>query len=197
MIARSSASVECRHRKSADRLCFDATGAESLEEPLNSRLVLGVPLDSGEVVILMCRRSWWMGALVGAIVGAGAMIAVWAVGKSLGPVSPLPSAALVGLAAGSAFFVVDHLRRLYVLTDRRVIREDRKLARLAHVESALASVRSIELVQNDLQRRIGDGTIVFRTEQGIIVWSGVGDATRIHTIAQEAVQRYGGSLRGM
>ncbi len=196
MIARPS-QCEPGRLTPAPRFCAEVVGADAIEENFAHRSILGVPLNAGEVVILVCRRSWWIDAISAVIAaGIGAMVA-WLVSKALGRPVATPTAALVGLAIGCGFFVFEHMRRLYVLTDRRVVRQDRKFTRVAHAEAPLASVRGLTLEQNDALSRFDVGTVVFRTDEGVIAWSSVGDAKRVHDIAQQAVKRYGGSLRGM
>lgn len=181
----------------APRFCAEAVGAEAIEENLAHRSILGVPLDSGEIVILVCRRSWVIDA-IGAALAAGVAIAIaWFASRGLGRPATPTSLALVGLAVGCGMFVIEHMRRLYVLTDRRVLREDRRLTRVALAEAPLPSVRGTRLVRNDVQSKLKVGTIVFRTDHGVIAWSSVGDAERVHEIVQQAVKRYGGSMRGM
>lgn len=182
------------------RLCTEAgavAGADAVEDEFTDRSILGVPLDQGEIVILVLRRSWRVDALEGVIGGVVTLLAVWLIERTLGHPWPLTSSALAGLAVGSGVFVVERLRRLYVLTDRRVMSQDRRLTRIIHHQAPLACVREILLVQNDLQTRLGTGAIVFRTDEGAVVWSHVGDAPRTHRIACEALRRYGGSMRGM
>lgn len=182
------------------RFCAEAggaIGAESISASHVERSVLGVPLDSGEIVILVCRRSWWMDALIGAIAGATAALMSLLVGAAMGKPTAVLSAALVGVALGSAIFVMEHVRRMYVLTDRRVIRQDHRVGRSVQIEAPLARIREIHLVRNAIQARFNIGTVLFLTDQGVIVWSGVGHARRVYEIAQDAVTRYGGSLRGM
>lgn len=181
------------------RFCADAGAAVNaeLEEDVAHRSILGVPLDSGEIVILVCHRSWWMSAMSGVAAGVVAATVAWLIGRAMGRPVSVTTAGFFGLAVGAAVFVLEHLRRLYVLTDRRVMRDDRRLARSTHVEAPLSSVRTIELVQNDVQVRVGAGTLIFKTDEGVIEWAGVGDAKRVHQIAHDAAKRYGNSMRGM
>lgn len=189
--------LELARLERAPRFCAEAVGAEAIEENFENRSILGVPMNTGEIVILVCRRSWWMDAIV-AVIGAGiAAMGAWLISKALGRPAPPTSLGLFSLAVGCGLFVLEHLRRLYVLTDRRVIRQDRRFTRLSHVEAPLPSVRAVELLRNDVQARLNIGTVLFRTDEGLIAWGGVGDAQRTHEIAQQAVKRYGGSMRGM
>ncbi len=191
-----------RHERSstlepAPRFCAEAVGAEAIDEHVADRSILGVPLDSGEIVILVCRRSWWVDAVIALVAAGTAAMGALLVSKALGRPATSSSLGLIGLVFGLGVFVFEHVRRLYVLTDRRVIREDRRLARVARVECALNTVRAVRLVQNDVQSRLGVGSIVFETTEGVIVWGSVGDAARTHDIVRQAVKRYGGSMRGM
>lgn len=181
----------------APRFCAEAVGAEAIEESLAHRIILGVPLNTGEIVILVCRRSWWIDAIVAVAAAAIGAMAAWLLMKAFGRPVTAPTAALVGIVIGCGFFVVEHLRRLYVLTDRRVMRQDRRFTRLSHVEAPLPSVRQLTLERNDVQSRLNVGTVVFKTDVGVIAWSSVGDVERVHEIAQQAVKRYGGAIRGM
>jgi hypothetical protein len=162
-----------------------------------ARSILGLSLDQGEIVILVLRRSWLIDAAVGVLVGVLGAGLVWAVGMSLGKPSPHAVSLVIGLVVGGAHFALEHVRRLYVLTDRRVIRHERGLGRIAHLEMMLGCVDKIDLVQNDLHRRLGAGSIVFGAGAERIVWSSVGDAKRVHDIATETVRRFGGTMRGM
>lgn len=186
------------------RLCFGAevedvgvTQQEREEAFFSARSILGLSLDQGEIVILVLRRSWLIDAATGVIVGVMGAGLVWAVGAVLGKPSPHAVSLVIGLAVGGAHFALEHMRRLYVLTDRRVIRLERGLGGIAHLEMALGCVDKIELAQNDFQRRLCAGSIVFGNADGAIVWSSVAEAKRVHTIATETVRRFGGSMRGM
>ncbi|RMH29693.1 MAG: hypothetical protein D6693_01610 [Planctomycetota bacterium] len=186
----------------APRLCAEAGGAgvlsaEAAEDAPVWRSILGVQLDPGEVVILVCRRSFWAGAAGGLVVAVATAGLVWALGRATGRPGVTALAGPVAVALASAFALLDHLRRLYVLTDRRVIRRDRRLLGVVSAEAPLADVRRVDLAQGDLQARVGVGTIVFVTGGGPIVWSSVGEAQRVREIAQHAVKRYGGSARGV
>lgn len=196
--------ADCEIASPRDGLCFGvevedvgAAQQEREETFFSARSILGLSLDQGEVVILVLRRSWLVDAVAGVIVGVAGAGLVWAVGAALGKPSPHAFSLMIGLAVGGAYFLLEHMRRLYVLTDRRVIRQDRGLRHIAHLETALGRVRTIELVQNDLHRRLGAGSIVFGADDGAIVWSSVGEAERVHTIASDTVRRFGGSMRGM
>ncbi len=184
------------------RLCADAGGAgvvrpDAADEPIALRSVLGVAMDPGEIVILVCRRSVWIDAAVGIAAGLAAGTLAWIMLRATGrPMSATPIG-FVAIIAASLIFILEHVRRLYVLTDRRVHRRDRRLTRVDVFEAPLVAVKRVGLMRNDAQARVGAGTVVFETNGRALVWSSVGDAARVHEIAEQAVQRYGGSMRGM
>ncbi len=184
------------------RLCADAGGAgvvgpDAGDDPIAWRSVLGVAMDPGEIVILVCRRSAWIDAAIGVAAGLVAGAAAWVVLRATGSLVTATPIAFVTLLAATAVFILEHVRRLYVLTDRRVHRRDRRLTRVDVFEAPLVAVRRVELLRNDAQTRVGAGTIVFAADGRAVVWPSVGDAARVHEIAERAVQRYGGSMRGM
>lgn len=187
-----------RPGRAPGRLCSETGGAGAVrvepgvEDAAALRSVLGVDMDPSEIVLLVCGRSWWVNTLVGSIAGVIAGLAAWFI-----PHATAWSPVFIGNAVGAAVFTLEHARRLYVLTDRRVMRRDRRLTRVVCVEAPLSSVREVRLVRNDLQARVGVGTIAYATDLGVITWSSVGDAERIQKIAEHAVRRYGGSVRGM
>jgi len=191
-----------RSGPASTRFCAEAGGvgvlsADDAEKTAGLRSILGVSLDPGEVVILVCRRSLWAGAVAGVVVAVLVGLAIWALGRSMGQPGLAGAAGSVAIAVASGFVLLDHLRRMYVLTDRRVIRRDRRIGRVLTAEAPLAAVTGVDLLQGDLQSRVGVGTVVFRTERGLLAWASVGDAEHVHEIAVHTVKRYGGSTRGV
>lgn len=89
--------------------------------------------------------------------------------------------------------VLDWANRIYVLTDRRVIRR-RGVILLSIVEAPLRRIQHSAIYARFLERIFGLGTIGFATAGSggfEVVWELIGVPVTIHARILEAIERYG------
>ena len=83
--------------------------------------------------------------------------------------------------------------RVYVLTDRRVLRRRGVLAPTVY-SANLNALRRIELLQTGLDRTLRTGTVTFSTRHEghyEAAWVMVSDAERVIALVEETRRRYG------
>ena len=167
----------------------DAAGiplfAASMLEP--SEIIVGQWRPSAWFVLLRSARILIfivLCTLLGAA-GAGAAGLAWG--------SQLVQLGAILIVVRLAFAISDWSSRVYVLTDRRVLRRRGVLAPTVY-SAELRNLRRIELVRSWWERLLGIGTVTFSARpEGPhdAAWLMVGRATEIHSLVLETKRRYG------
>ena len=106
---------------------------------------------------------------------------------------------LVALGLRLLWSFLDWANRLYVLTDRRVVRR-RGILQVDLFEARLDRIQQTSVLQLVRERTFGLGTIAFATAgTGTLdaVWEAVGDPFRIHGEVARAIDRYGRGAGGV
>lgn len=106
---------------------------------------------------------------------------------------------LVALGLRLLWGFLDWANRLYVLTDRRVVRR-RGILQVDLFEARLDRIQQTSVLQLVRERTFGLGTIAFATAgTGTLdaVWEAVGDPFRIHGEVARAIDRYGRGAGGV
>jgi hypothetical protein len=158
-------------------------------------------LDDDEIILLLIGPSLWfvpfscLGAVLAIAVGVLAM--TWASRLPAVPWSDVQAlvlgVSLVGLRLAWQF--LEWSQRLYVLTDRRVVRRSGVL-RAAIAETSLDRIRHIVVVAARRERAVGVGTAAFVTEGAAgldwtLAWETVRRPDEVQSALREAVDRYG------
>ena len=89
--------------------------------------------------------------------------------------------------------IIDWANRIYVLTDRRVLRR-RGVILLSIVEAPLGRVQHSAIYARVLERLLGLGTIGFATagSNGFeVIWEMISDPIDTHRRILQAIERYG------
>lgn len=171
------------------------------QQTADARLAAMLPaqlLQDGEVVVLLIKPSLWfivlepLATILGlAMLTAGGVGAVYSGWLRLSVVDViLAGGGLVGLRLFWQF--LEWLSRVYVLTDRRVIRV-RGVLRVHVFECALKRIQHTEAVFSLRERLFGLGTIHFATAgtAGIEAsWRMVARPLEVHRIVVQTLQRY-------
>lgn len=173
------------------------SGQVAADEP-----VADVPaemLDDGEVIILMIRPSGWFVLLesLPAILAAGALAAgliIAARGFDLvipGKLRYLVPGCMVLMLMRLYLASFQWMRRLYILTNRRVLRQ-RGVLRTEMFECPLESIESAQLQQGRLQRGVNTGDLFFTIpghspEMGM--WRHIPRPADVEELVQEAISR--------
>ncbi len=100
---------------------------------------------------------------------------------------------LVAMSLKLLWQFLDWANRLYVLTDRRVIRR-RGILQVDVFEARLDRIQQTNVLQLVRERTFGLGTVAFATAgTGTLdaLWEAVADPFRIHTEVARAIDRYG------
>lgn len=156
-----------------------------------------IALDPGEMIILAVRPHWRMLAvdLAPPVVALGLIGAAWVGVVPFSTAAPL-RATLVILAVAAiivaALAVLEFRFRLYVLTDRRVVRRSGAM-RLREREVALTAVERVECHPSRTQQgpTVRVGAVHFCADAGVLAWEYVPDPASVARQASEAVRRYG------
>jgi hypothetical protein len=167
-----------------------------------------VPLADGEVVLLVLRPSLWfivlkrLGSLVAVACIAVGVLALDALGVHVLDARAVVAGAVAASALVMLWFAIDRATRLYVLTDRRVVRIS-GVFRQVSIELPLRDIVSLTLYRSLRERLSGPGTVVFSTPAAGAA-SGSGEcswfmiprpAEHVVTI-RRALSRYGSSGPG-
>jgi hypothetical protein len=164
----------------------------------------GVPLfaasmlEPGEIIVATFRPSLlWIAlrsargvllALAAAALGAAA--SGWA---GLGWETPIAQLGIAVAAARTAAAGAEWASRVYVLTDRRVLRRRGVLAPTVY-SANLNALRRVELEQDRVDRLLRTGTVTFstRTEgRWEAAWVMVPRAREVHELVEATRRRYG------
>lgn len=167
-------------------------------EPMTSPM-LDSMIDEGETVLLVARPSLWMVPLwsleaFGVIAGLVFAFA-WAADLAWTPWTEAQAFGfgLVTIAFRLLYQFLDWANRLYVLTDRRIIRR-RGILQVDVFEARLDRIQQTNVLQLVRERAFGLGTIAFATAgTGTLdaLWEAVSDPFEVHREVTRAVDRYG------
>ena len=188
---------ESRHPGSRPT-CFsgdgDTVAGATIQSPAVSRL-----LADGEIVLMVIRPSLWFVVLwsLGALLFVLGLVLVlaWlsrlpAIGWTEGQAYGL-GMVLVGIRLGWQF--LDWANRLYILTDRRIIRR-RGVFQVDVFEARLDRIQQTSVLQMVRERIFGLGSIAFATAGNNTlnaVWEVVRDPHLVQKAVADAIQRYG------
>ncbi|MFG0275246.1 MAG: hypothetical protein ACF8QF_09330 [Phycisphaerales bacterium] len=184
LAARSVATLEALHPGGAPALAVDDAVAHDIE------------LHSGETVILAVRAHWllFFASVLPVLVGVALVsIVLLGVQISFGPGTARPvviGLALVGVL-GVVFAFLEQRNRLYILTDRRIIRRSGAL-RVRIGEVALPDIDTVEVregASGDAPDRVG--ILIYSGASAKMAWEFVPEPRRIRAAAREAIERYG------
>lgn len=153
-------------------------------------------LEGGEVVILAVKPSGWFVLLVSwrVLVGAGVLGGAAYLGEELLHVAgPYPAVLLICAAAGCVrviFACFQWVGRLYVLTNRRVIRIG-GVIRPDVYSRPLRQIRDVLLRPGPLERPLRVGTLYFDVTDGDLDarWTCLARPAEVRETVLEAVRR--------
>jgi membrane protein YdbS with pleckstrin-like domain len=185
-----------------DAASLSGDAAPAAEEIAASSLPLRV-LDEGEVVILNLRPHPLyillqpLGTLAALVVLTA--VAYWIISLSPSSVGGMPVLALGGLLILSrlGWSYLEWFNRIYVLTDRRVIRR-KGVLRVSVFQAPLRRIQHLTLYLSIRERAFQLGTIGFSTAgTGIpeAYWIMVAKPVEVHRTVQETIDKYSGSSR--
>ncbi len=155
-------------------------------------------LDEDETIILLIQPSLWfiplscLGSL--AAIAFMSLVMAWSARFSFVPWSDVQSFSLGAVLATArlSWQALEWSQRLYVLTDRRIIKRSGTLR--TRVDSAkLREIRHTVVLAAPRERLVNVGTVMFATAFGIFghMWEAVRRPHEVSTIVREAVDRYG------
>lgn len=181
-------------RRWAGSAAFGATAIDEAGMPLFAASMI----EPGEVIVAVWRPSLaWIPLRAArglAAIAAMTLLAAAAAGWAGQAWSALAIQAGVVLAvARAAAAAAEWASRVYVLTDRRVLRRRGVLAPTVY-SGNLNALRRIELLRSGIDRALGTGTITFsaRTEPGYDAsWVMVPRAEEVLAKVEETRRRYG------
>ena len=158
-------------------------------------------LQADETVLLVLRPSPWFILLDGLgvylLIVIGALFFAWLGHQPWAPML-LPESRVFPifgtlLLIRVAWKFLDWANRIYVLTDRRVIRR-RGVILLSLVEAPLRRIQHSAIYARLLERVLGLGSIGFATAGSggfEVVWELIGSPVETHARVLEAIERYG------
>ncbi len=182
-----------------DRASNGATPAA--EEPIAARpsTMAESLLGDGEIVLLELKPSLWFVPLVSAPVAGFGLLLVLA-GKLSWMEHHMPEAGRVLVLVGGfmialriVWAILQWLARVYILTDRRVLRQKGVLNRNIF-ECRLDRIQNTFVEYTIVQRALGVGTIHFATagtRQVEAAWQHIAHTDEVHREVQRALSRYG------
>ncbi|MCP4067790.1 MAG: PH domain-containing protein [Phycisphaeraceae bacterium] len=162
-------------------------------------------LSDGETVLMVVRPSLWMVGLwsIGALGVIAGMVFALAWGARFEWTGWTESQAFgLGLLLAGIRLVwqfLDWMNRLYVLTDRRVIR-CRGIFQVDVFEARLDRIQQTSVLRLVRERLFGLGTIAFATAgTGTLdaLWEAVDDPFAVHQAVTQAIDRYGRGAGGV
>ena len=178
----------------AGRAAFAATALEDDGVPLfaaamlePAEIIIGVWRPSIAWIALRSARGLLAIAALSMLVAASAG---WA-GQTWGGIALQAGTVLAVARAGAAF--AEWASRVYVLTDRRVLRRRGVLAPTVY-SANLNALRRVELLQNGIDRALRTGTITFSTRvegRYEAAWLMVPRGTDVLAVVEDARRRYG------
>lgn len=151
----------------------------------------------GEVVVLARRASLWY-VLLARLEWLLAMAAVTVVALVLGAHTWAGVSAVVVVASGALpaalvllYLALDWMTRLYLLTDRRVIRVQ-GIVRQTTVDVALERIENMTLARSARERLLGLGTLWFASAAATIGefgWSYMTEPAAVMQTVRETIER--------
>ena len=187
-----------RPRRTAAPVAGRAALATTAMEEAGVPLFAASMLEPGEIIVATFRPSLlWIAlryargvllALAAAALGAAA--SGWA---GLGWETPIAQLGIAVAAARTAAGGAEWASRVYVLTDRRVLRRRGVLAPTVY-SANLNALRRVELEQDRVDRLLRTGTVTFstRTEgRWEAAWVMVPRAREVHELVEATRRRYG------
>ncbi|MFN0012877.1 MAG: PH domain-containing protein [Phycisphaerales bacterium] len=163
------------------------------------RGVLGAAMPDGETVILAVKPSIWF-VLLSRLGWLVAIVSVGVAWKLLSdfssvtlPRSTIFSVTAAALAAVLGWRALDWQLRVYVLTDRRILRVSGVLRQTA-IEVPLSRVQSVVLYKSIRERVVGIGSLGVSSagSDGVEVgWYMVCDPEETLETVRQAIERYG------
>ncbi len=168
--------------------------APSITQALPEGLV-----DDDEVVLLLLRPSMLfipLSSLSGLLVIAVVTLALMYLGRLVGMVGTDTAAFGLGVAGGIARLAWQGLEwwsRLYVLTDRRVLRR-KGVLRPTVFEAKLRDIQHTSVFQHLRERTVGLGSIGFASAGSEVFdafWVMIRQPFAVHRTIVEAIERYG------
>lgn len=164
--------------------------------------VRGISVDEDEIVLLAISPSLWfvplscLGSLLA--IACGVLAMAWASRLNAVPWSDGQAFLLgAGLAAARlAWQCIEWCQRLYVLTDRRVLRRSGTL-RPTVTQQRLEDVRHTVVLAARRERSLRIGTVAFVTARGgglldwNLAWETVRRPDEVQHTVREALERYG------
>jgi len=188
-------------REGEVRVTGSASGELAEAMPAVPSISVQKVLQEDEVVLLVLRpHPWFMlvdGIGIYMLILLGALFIAWLGHQDWSPLvipesKVFPAcASLVTVRAIWKF--IDWANRIYVLTDRRVIRR-RGVIGLSIVEAPLSRIQNSAIYAHLLERLLGLGSIGFATSGSSgfeVVWHMIGDPGDVHRKVLEAIERYG------
>jgi hypothetical protein len=177
----------------------DSAGA--LEPSVSAQHVRHTLLESDETILLMLTPSLWfvpfssLGTLLA--VACGILAMTWTSRLPMVPWSEA-QALVLGLSLAGlrlSWALMEWTQRLYLLTDRRVLRRGGVLRGLI-VEESLRDVRHTVVVASRGERWVGVGTVSFVTSGAAgldwtLAWESVRRPAEVQRSVREAIERYG------
>lgn len=176
----------------------EAPDAGEITQPVASIVLPQQVLQPGELVILMIKPSVWFILLESlrslAIIAGAAGLAILAVRWDI------LTMGRSDVVLGAGFLIVvrlfwqflEWLSRLYILTDRRVVRV-KGVLRVDIFEAPLKQIQHTNLLISLRQRVTGLGTVTFTTAgTGMIeaAWTYVADPVQVHQTVLRVLHRY-------
>jgi hypothetical protein len=190
--------VTPRPRRTAAPVAGRAALATTAMEEAGVPLFAASMLEPGEIIVATFRPSLlWIalrsarGVLIALAAAAlGAAASGWA---GLGWETPIAQLGIAVAAARTAAGGAEWASRVYVLTDRRVLRRRGVLAPTVY-SANLNALRRVELEQDRVDRLLRTGTVTFstRTEgRWEAAWVMVPRAREVHELVEATRRRYG------
>ena len=182
-----------------ERTSFGGEADVAIVEKVTTPPMLASMLDDGETVLLVVRPSLWMvplWCLEAFVVIAGLVFAfAWAAAFEWSPWSEEQAFGfgLVTIALRLLYQFLDWANRLYVLTDRRIMRR-RGILQVDFFEARLDRIQQTSVLQLVRERAFGLGTIAFATAGTSTLdalWEAVADPFELHGEVTRAIGRYG------
>lgn len=156
-------------------------------------------IQGGETIILLLKPSPWSILIRSlfflSLLAVTVMLILWFQGAGMISIITRRDLALSSFGIGSIclfWYFLDWLGRVYVLTDRRVIRV-RGVVRIAVFEAPLRHIQHTHTTFTFQERLFGLGTIGFATSgaaQTQASWRMVAEPLEIHQTVLEALARY-------
>jgi membrane protein YdbS with pleckstrin-like domain len=182
-------------------MAAEASGELIDATPVIPSLSVQRVIQDGETVLMVLRPSPWFvlidGAGVYLLILLGALFCAWLGHQPWSPVvipesQVFPVCASL-LAIRLIWKFIDWANRIFVLTDRRVIRR-RGVVMLSIIEMPLRRMQHSAIYAGVLERTMALGTIGFASagSPGFeVVWEMISDPGEVHRRVLQAVERYG------